>query len=324
MEAMLPDNAVESSGGLQAGTVEVLSAVYKVHKAKEYEPRPGQTARKNDPVCALSLKITPISDDGERLEDADIKDLTLSLGSSSLASFHPGKGSSVSDSDPEDEGTEVNAEGNTLFTAGGDVKMNAACGYTRFMKSLQHRGFDGQKIAQCWAPNFVGLKFAYTSVTPDKLEAYGQKAGDPNKQGENITFKVVDKIIALPKGQKPSEAKSNGTAAAAAPPKKAKAAAAQVEDDDDAGAGSAEAEAFRVLTKVVDSLRGKKPKLYDQIKAFWITKYEDPSTKGNMKVKAEARKFIEKEAWLVGKLEDLNCLVDEDEKTVTLPAKDDE
>lgn len=330
LEAMMPDNATESTGAL-AGKFEVLGSVFKVHKDKEYEPRPGQTPRPASPPCvALVLKVSPISDDGERLEDADTRDIVLKLGSKSLATFHPGRGSDPDDADPEDLGDELNTEGNTLFISGGDVTMNAKSGYTVFMKSLQHKGFAKEKIAQCWAPHFKGLKFELATVTPDKLEAYGQKKGEGNKDGENITYKVVQSVVSFPDAKKAGKGvKAEAPAAAAKAEKKSAKPAASDDDDDDNGAGDsgnggneAEAEALRVLTATAAKLAGKTKKI-DQAKTFWVTVYSDPKVKGKTALQAEARKFINNEKWLADKLEDLNAVVDLDEKTVTFAAADD-
>lgn len=323
-DSMLPDAAVESTGAL-AGKFDVIGSVYKVHKDKEYELRPGQVARPNPPVMALVLKVTPCGDDGERLEDADTRDITLKMGGKSLATFHPGKGSSPEDTDPDDLGDELNTEGNTLFIAGGEVSMNAKSGYTVFMKSLQHKGFPKEKIAECWAPNFKGLKFELATVTPDKLEQYGQKKGEGNKDGEgNITYKVVQGIIGFP-GSKTAGKKSKEVEAdAPAPAAKKKVAPKTIDPDMEAASGAdegeagneAEAEALRVLTAVTVKLAGKNKKL-DQAKTFWVTLYSDPKIKGSAKLQQEARKFVNNETWLAEQLEELGCVVDTDEKTVT-------
>lgn len=319
---MDPDAAVESTGSL-AGKFEVLGAVYKVHKDKEYEPRPGQAAREASAPCvALVLKVTPVADDGERLEDADTRDLVLKLGGKSLATFHPGKGDGPDDTDPTDLGDELNTEGNTLFISGGEVTMNAKSGYTVFMKSLQHKGFPKDLIAQCWAPAFKGLKFELVTVTPDKLEAYGQKKGESNKPGENITYKVVQSIIALPGKGKKGKAEAPP---AAAPAKKASAPAPKPADDDDddndsgSGGNEAEAEAIRVLGKVAEKLAGKNKDL-DKVKTFWITMYNEPKVKGNAKLQAEAKKLVSSDKWLTDALEDLNAIVDAGDRTVQFPA----
>lgn len=317
LQSMLPDAAVESTGAL-AGKFEVLGAVYKVHKDKEYEPKPGQTARDNPKVIALVMKVTPLGENDERLEDADTRDIVLKLGGKSLATFHPGKGSSPDDSDPDDLGEELNTEGNTLYIAGGEVAMNSKSGYTVFMKSLQHRGFDAGKIAQCWAPNFKGLKFELATVTPDKLEGYGQKKGDTNADGMAITYKVVQDLCKS-KGKAKKEEKTE-----APPAKKGKAApppededAADDEDTPPVAVGNdAEAEAIRVLTAVATKLTGKNKKL-DQAKTFWVTMYGDPKVKGSAKLQADARKFVNSDTWLAEQLEELGCVVDADEKTVT-------
>lgn len=329
---MLPDAAVESTGAL-AGKFEVLGSIYKVHKDKEYELKPGQTPRDNPKVVALSLKVTPCGDDGERLEDADTRDITLKLGGKSLATFHPGKGTGPDDTDPDDLGDELNTEGNTLFISGGEVAMNAKSGYTVFMKSLQHKGFPKEKIAECWAPSFKGLKFELATVTPDKLEAYGQKKGDANQDGQAITYKVVQSIISLPGGKKAKKS-TEEAATAPVPAKKSKSAPPPADDDDDDGTMAplssllaaatvttvttgpdAESEARRVLTAVAGKLAGKNKKL-DQAKTFWVTLYSDPKIKGSAKLQQEARKFVNNDTWLTDELEELGCVIDADDKTV--------
>lgn len=309
---MLPDAAVESTGTL-AGKFEVLDSVYKVHKDKEYELKPGQTARDNPKVSALRWRVTPISDDGECLEDADTRDIVMKMGSKSLATFHPGKGSAPDDMDPADLGDELNTEGNTLYISGGNVEMNAKSGYTVMMKSLQHRGFPKEKIAECWAPNFKGLKFELATVTPDKLEAYGQKKGDQNQAGENITYKVCQAIIAMPGagGKKAKSEKSDNTEKK----ESKKETPADKPSDSSSNGNDAEAEAIRILAAAAKFLSGKNKKL-DQVRTFWITTFTDPKTKGNPKLKDEARKLVNNDSWLIEQLEELGCMVNVDERTV--------
>lgn len=319
---MLPDAAVESTGAL-AGKFEVVGSVYKVHRDKEYEPRPGQTVRDNPKVTALVWKVTPISDDGDKLEDADTRDIVLKMGGKSLATFHPGKGSAPDDMEPDDLGDELNTEGNTLYISGGNVEMSAKSGYTVMMKSLQHRGFPKDKIAECWAPNFKGLKFELITVTPDKLEAFGQKKGDANQAGENITYKVCQAIIAMPgagAGGKKGKAEKTEKSEKGTKSEKSETKKETEPSGDDAGSGNgssnnAEAEAIRVLTATAKFLSGKNKKL-DQARTFWITTFTDPKTKGNPKLKDEARKLVNSDKWLIEQLEELGCLIDKDERTV--------
>lgn len=313
--SMHPDAAVESSGVL-AGKFEVLDSKFRVHQANQRE---GQEAR--GPVIALVLKVTPISDEGERLEDADTRDIILGLGSKSVQTFHPGKGSSPEDDDPEDLGTEPGTEGNTLYISGGSVEMNSASSYTVFTKSLKHRGFSAEKIASCWAPSYVGLKLELTTVTPDKLEAYGQKKRDVDPKVP-FSYKVVQDVIAQPGEKKKKGADAPAPAKKAAPKTTAPAPAAA--DDDDAadatdvasaGGNEAETEARRVLTIAAGKLAGKNKKI-DQAKVFWVTLYSDPKVKGSAKLQQEARKYVNNEAWLINELEELDCVVDADERTV--------
>lgn len=319
MQAMMPDAAVESTGAL-AGKFEVLGAVYKVHKDKEYEPKPGQTARDNPKVIALVMKVTPLGENDERLEDADTRDIILKLGGKSLATFHPGKGSGPDDADPDDLGEELNTEGNTLYIAGGEVAMNAKSGYTVFMKSLQHRGFDAAKIAQCWSPNFKGLKFELATVTPDKLEGYGQKKGDANADGMAITYKVVQDLVKSKGKGKKAEAEAGPVAV---PAKKGKPAPEPEEDDEEdtppaAVGNDAEAEAIRVLTAAAEMCKGKTKK-FGQVITYYITCYGAPKVKGSPKLIKEARKFVENKEWLVEQLMDLGCRVDTADDQVDFP-----
>lgn len=321
---MHPDAALESTGGGVAGKFEVLDSYFKVHRDKEFEPKPGQKPRGVETVTALAWKVTPVADDGERLEDADTREIVFKMGGKSLAMFHPAKGSGPDDTDPDDLGTELNTQGNTLTVPeGAKVEMNAKSAYSVMTKSLKHKGFDGDKIAACWAPYYKGLKIDILTVTADKLEGYGQKKGDD----ASITYKVCQGVIAFPDAK---AKKGEGKTAAAAPKAEKKqekvATPKPADDDDDTDAGSnsdsessdspAETEAFRVLTAVSVKLAGKEKKI-DQTKTFWITMYSDPKVKGAQKLQDAARKFVNDEMWLVEKLTDLKAKVNADERTVT-------
>lgn len=296
---MHPDNYVESSGAL-AGKFEIISSAFKVHQANQRE---GQESR--NPTCAQVFKIHPITDDGDRIEDATELELVLALGGKSLTSFHPGNAESADDAEPEDLGDEVGTEGNSIYSANGALP-NAAASYSIFNRSLAHKGFDKKKIADCYAPHYVGLKFELATVTPDKLEAFGSKKREIDPKVA-FTYKVVQAIIEHPKA--PGAGKKKATAAAV-PAGKSGATAPTAASSGDAGSGSsggddAEAVAMAVLGEVAAKLAGQQKKM-NGVKTFWLANYG----KNDPKLQKAARDLVNNPSWLTAQLEALDAAVD--------------
>lgn len=303
---MHPDNYVESSGAL-AGKFEVVGSVFKIHQANQRE---GQTETVG-PVCAHVLKIHPITDDGEKVEDAAEMDLVLGLGKKSIASFHPGKADNAEDAEPEDLGDEVGTEGNTIYSTDG-MLPNAATTYAVFMKSLAHKGFAAKSIADCYAPNFMGLKFELATVTPDKLEAYGGKKR-PAENGSKITYKVVQSIIEHPKAASTKKEKAaKPTKAAAAALSSVATSTSTASADEGSGGGGDEAEdiARSVLGDVSVKLAGQTKKL-NGVKTFWLANYG----KNDPKLQKTAREFVNNATWLKDNLEAMDAAVAGDDVT---------
>lgn len=297
---MHPDNYVESSGAL-AGKFEIVSSLFKVHQANQRE---GQEAR--GATCAQVFKIHPITDDGDKIEDAAELELVLALGGKSLGSFHPGTAENADDAEPEDLGDEVGTEGNSIYSANGALP-NAAASYSIFNRSLAHKGFDKKKIADCYAPHYVGLKFELATVTPDKLEAYGSKAR-PIDPKVPFSYKVVQSIIEHPKaaGSKKAGKAAPGTTKTAAKteaPAETTGAGASGGDDDAADV------AFSTLQEVAKKLAGQTKKL-NGVKTFWLANY-----KGEPKLQKAARDLVNNPVWLAEKLEALDAAVSEDSVT---------
>ncbi len=297
---MHPDNYVESSGAL-AGKFEVVSSTFKVHQANARE---GQDQR--EATCAQVFKIHPITDDGDKIEDAAELELVLALGGKSLKSFHPGNADGADDADPEDLGDEVGTEGNSIYSADGALP-NAAASYSIFNRSLAHKGFDKKKIADCYAPHYVGLKFELATVTPDKLEAYGSKAR-PIDPKVPFSYKVVQAIIEHPKaagGKKAAAGKGSEKAAAGKSGATAPTAASTGDGGDEA-----EAIAVSVLGEVAVKLAGQQKKM-NGVKTFWLANYG----KNNPKLQTAARALVNDAGWLTTQLEALGAVVDGDAVT---------
>jgi len=188
--------------GIQEGPVEVLGAVCRIH---QYPPN-RETGIQGNPFPCVQLEFAKLDPQGNRLPDEDPVKMEFGLGN--IEKFHPGQCKGADDPDPEDLGTEIDTEGNTIYTDAADNKINNVTKWMMFAASLEHKGFDRHSLHAAYLPDLIGLKIQV------KTEAVEKRAGMTYKR--EPTSLVVEKIIALP-------AKQRGKKPVAVPPKADKA-----------------------------------------------------------------------------------------------------
>ena len=276
-----PDKA-KQGGGVEPGNYEVTGATFRNVKT---DYRPNQ--------LKLILSLATLDKDGDPVRGADPVDLELGFGEKSLEVFHPGQASSPN-GDPDDAGTDPEAEGNTIY-CDGNGQFSKSCGALVFIESLAKAGFPKSTLDQCWAPSFIGMKFALDAKSPMEVNSrYGlrlnTKPMKDRQTGEdvNITYKVADKWL------NPNYL-TNGTGG---PAKDKGAAAAEkaTEPEDIAKA---------ILTTLSHSRRGDKNTIKTQkalmgfaVNEFTKAKYPQPKLKAVQALFADAD-------WLVGEVSEL-------------------
>lgn len=216
-----PKNAAPESDRFQEGLLHVVSAKVAVtHR----EARQGQDEEPKKLSLVLGCLVLD-QDTQEPKKDPDGQDerfdLILGFGSDLTAAdwekrreleengnpndervkmsiferFRPGKAASPDSDDIEDQGDELDAEGNTIFVVDGaeDYKIHPRTGLMVFMKSLAAAGWKEEYFNRVWAPDFVGSTFfvgRHLEET-DQMEV----GRDGKERKRTIPYKVVKQII---------------------------------------------------------------------------------------------------------------------------------
>lgn len=195
-----PDNAAKSQGAFKEGVVRIDSNAYKVHLAK------GEDAV---PATKWVWHVTRLAEGGAEplLGDNDepiTEELHFSFGGKCLPFVHPGKADSPDDEEPEDVGTDDGVEGNTIFLNAADWKPNEKSSVMMLTRSLATQGVKAEYLNRCWAPDWNGCVFEMKT-----------KLGEKGRDGKEIPYKVVAKIVVGP-GGKSKTAQGSGKADKAA------------------------------------------------------------------------------------------------------------
>lgn len=186
-----PDRAKQGGGGVEAGNYAVTAAKFQNIKT-DYKAN----------QLHLVLECAVLDKDGDEVRGADPVEMYFSFGRQSLEMFHPGQADSA-DSEPEDQGTGVDVEGNTIYCDEEGAQFNKSCGAIVFNETLVKQGFPKATLDRCWAPDFVGLKFALDTRTAKEVnDQYGTrlstkpiKSDDPKQDGGTVTYKVATKWL---------------------------------------------------------------------------------------------------------------------------------
>lgn len=198
-------------GGLnfEEGWFEIVEAGSIVH---EFPPSK-ETGESFGPGCNVRLMLQRTDADGKRTNDDPIEEF-FSCGS--LEKFHPGKASGRDDEEPEDQGDELGAEGNCIYSVDGD-RMYQSSKWVRFVNSLEAKGFSAEILAAGYLPDLVGTKGFATTITLPRGRNYTGK-NEPRAL-------VVDKITVKPYEKGGKAGGKSASAAAAKATTTAKAAA---------------------------------------------------------------------------------------------------
>ncbi len=230
-------DAVEVSLGIQEGVIEITKAVVRVH---QYPPN-RKTGEQGDPFPCVQITAVCCDKNGERTSDDEIKE-ELALGS--LDKFHPGKASGPDDNDPEDQGYEVDSEGNCIYATEDGARLNKRCKWIILADSLEQHGFKPEVLGNGYMPDLVGLKCEV------KTEA-GYKIPGRTYQ-KDPTHLVVTRILQFPYDKKKAKAGAGAKAAS----KPAAAASATAAPAAPAASGE-EGIALNMLTAVADEYAGQ-------------------------------------------------------------------
>lgn len=222
-------DAVDVSFGIQEGLVEIAEITSRVH---QYPPN-SKTGVQGDPFPCVQIKFAKLEKDGSRT-DTDVVPMEFPIGK--MEKFHPGKANGPDDTEPEDLGTEVDTEGDSIYAVTDGTGLAKTCKWIRFTESLEQKGFKPEVLANGFLPELLGTKVEVKTVTLPKMPNSTSDKDPTALVVTRILHFPYDKNGKAPAGKKPaSPASKPATQSAAAStgksPASAPASPAAVNDD---------------------------------------------------------------------------------------------
>lgn len=298
-------DAVETGLNFNEGWGEVVEISAIVHQF----PANKTTGEQSDPGTMVRMMIQRTDADGKHTQDDPIEEF---FGCGSLEKFHPGVADSATDPDPEDQGTEVGAEGNCLWSDGS--KINKRSKWAIFTSSLEAKGFRPDILSNGFLPDLVGLKGFFTSIAMPKDADRVYKRDPKALVMQNITARPYE-----------GKGKGGAKAAAAAAPKngkvsapaaKAAAAASNGAGDD----GEVDALATQLFVKMAENLAGQslpRTKIPGKLVSL-LAKGPNGNDPVSPKLHKPIQEVYKNDAWLAEKAADLDYAFDDG--VLTFPA----
>lgn len=296
-----PDVAKSGGGGLEPGVYEIIAA--KAINLKRGEQPTG---------LFIQLTADPCDKDGDKT-GADSVEIDLSCGRKALEHFHPGVAKDRDDMDPEDQGDEVDAEGNTLWSDGED-QLHKSTAIMVFNESLKKVGFPITYLDAGYLPDFVGLKFDIAVMTAAEVnKLLNTRLNTKPMTGtdgvdRDVTYKVVKRWLnptALGAGDKKTTAKSKTTAA-----KPAAGAASAAVNTDKVGNATAEDSAKLVLATIAGEKSGKTIKNNQALVGLVTQKAATQKMRSDLLKEVQA--LVKNEDWLAEALGELGVEITDD------------
>lgn len=236
--------------GFQEGWFEITDAKTQVF---QYPPNK-DSGEQTPPFLAAILTFQKTDEQGKATDD-EPQERALRI-EKDLNKMRPGTATSRTDSEPSDEGGELDTIGNCIYAEEG-VKINKNSAWAVFCSSLESKGFKAEIIGEGYLPDLVGLKGHAKSEKGEKRNI-GGKDVEPN-------YLMVDKITVYPyegkaakKGPAAATSKAPANAAPAATKnaapatKQAAPAAAAAEPNEDA-----DTSATAILAGLAAELQGQ-------------------------------------------------------------------
>lgn len=234
--------------GFQEGWFELIDAKTQVF---QYPPNK-DSGEQVPPFLAAILTFQKTDEQGKATEDEPLE-RALRI-EKDLNKMRPGNATSRTDSEPSDEGDELDTTGNCIYAEEGQ-KINKNSAWAVFCSSLEAKGFKSEIIGEGYLPDLIGLK-GHAKAEKGEKRNIGGRDVEPN-------YLMVDKITVYPyeaKGKKPAAsatsnkapAATKNAAPAAAPAAKQAAPAATAEPNEDADAA-----ATAILAGLASELQGQ-------------------------------------------------------------------
>ncbi len=293
-----PDRA-KQGGGVEAGNYEITAAKFMNIKT-DFKPVT---------VLTQIFDCRLLDKSGEPVRGADPIEISFGFGEKSLEAFHPGEGSGPEDTNPDDMGDSIDAEGNTIYCAGSE-QFSKSCSAVVFNHTLAMAGFPKTTLDRCWAGDFIGIKFSLETLpAKDVNERFGTRLNTkPMADGGTVTYKVCTKWLNAAGGTgKSAKGKKDSEGAGGA-------GGAGNEATESAKPKTAEEIAKHVLAIVAKKRPGKKNvvKTKQALSGFFTNEFTKDKQPGKMLRECQA--LIGNDEWIVGAVAELGgeCSINDD------------
>lgn len=197
--SMKPEDMM-GQGFFKEGNIEVLKSLCAVYQY----PVNAKTGVQSGPFPAVVWKFRQLGEDWAVPDDANEQELAIRIGA--LDDIRPGQLENPSDleAEPEDLGSEVGTEGNSIF---GEDGARIGFNWPAMVESLKKAGFKPAVIDRIYMPDYKGMKCHLKQVPT------GRKYSASDGTEKEATTFVCTKIQTFP-----YEKKAAGKAAPASKP----------------------------------------------------------------------------------------------------------
>jgi hypothetical protein len=152
-------DAVETSLNFGEGWGEIVEIRSVVHQFPDNKT----TGESYDAATNIEMKIQRTTPDGKHTNDDPVVEF---FGCGALEKFHPGRVDNADDEDVEDQGDEIGADGNCLWSDGSAINKRSK--WYKFLESLEAAGFKPDVLVKGFLPDLVRLKGFFHSVKQPK------------------------------------------------------------------------------------------------------------------------------------------------------------
>jgi hypothetical protein len=118
------------------------------------------------------------------------------LGGKALHVLHPGKADSADDDDPSDMGTDVDAEGNTVYCEDAAAfQIHNKSAFFKLQESAVKAGMKPEIVHRLWAPDWDGMVVVLDQEADAEMQMPSRKQGAKPGETEALRYVVIKEIL---------------------------------------------------------------------------------------------------------------------------------
>jgi len=157
----------------QGGNFEVVGAASLVYQPKQEDGKEPRAAK-----LVVELTLQGYDENWNRLDEGEHEGRVtknISCGNKALLTISPGVVENIEDPEPEDQGTNVGARGNTFFSEKAGAGFHEKSAWARLSTSLQVAGFDKQVLNHSYLTGLVGARLTLASESDKMKDQLGRE-----------------------------------------------------------------------------------------------------------------------------------------------------